>query len=290
MISTVILTKNEEQDLPLCLDALQWCDDVHVLDSGSEDLTVEVACSYGAKVSMHAFESFGKQRNHALQALPLRHEWVLFLDADEVMTPACVQAVQQAVQQAPESVAGFYMCWKMMLEDTWLKHSDSFPKWQFRLLRKGRATFTDFGHGQKEGDVDGSIAYIREPYLHYSYSKGWHQWVSRHNHYSDKEALARLHNCPPFKQVFARHGSQRNVALKSWLSRLPAWPLLRFLHAYILKLGFLEGTPGLIYSVNMAYHEFLIQIKMRELKRKQKPQAIKQATAAHPQAVLISSV
>ncbi len=270
MLSTIILTKNEEKDLPKCLASLTWCDDIHVLDSGSTDETIDIAQQYGAQVHVHPFESFGKQRNYALDHLRIKYEWVIFLDADEVVTPSFKEALLTAVTQAPQDVAGFYCCWKMMLDEVWLKRCDNFPKWQFRVLRKDRARFTDFGHGQKEGEVNGKIAYLKEPYLHYGFSKGWSQWIDRHNQYSSQEAVARLHNRPPFKNIFTSNQSIRNPALKSWLSRMPGWPFLRFLHAYILKLGFLEGKPGFIYCTNMAYYEFLIQIKMRELAYKEK--------------------
>ena len=266
MISIIILTKNEEVDLPACLNSVKWSDDVHVLDSGSTDKTLEIARHYGAKVSCNPFESFGKQRNFALDQLPIQHEWVLFLDADEVVTDRFHQALLSAVKTADATIAGFYCCWKMMLEGRWLKHCDNFPKWQFRLLRKDQARFTDFGHGQKEGEVLGDIAYLREPYLHYGFSKGWAHWLERHNRYSSAEAAARLQQLPPLKNVFSRHGSRRNPALKSWLSRLPGWPLLRFCQAYFLNMGFLEGAPGLIYCVNISYYEFLIQLKMRSMK------------------------
>ena len=273
MISVVILTKNEELDLPKCLRSMNWTDDVHVLDSGSTDATVEVAQQYGAKVLVNAFSTFGKQRNYALDTMYLKYDWVLFLDADEVVTEEFKAALLMAINLAKDDVAGFYCCWKMMLENRWLKHCDNFPKWQFRLLRKGRARFTDFGHGQKEGDVTGRIEYIREPYIHYGFSKGWFQWIERHNKYSSQEAVSRLTTCPPIKNIFTRHGSIRNPALKSWLSKLPGWPLLRFYQAYFLNLGFLEGVPGFIYCVNMGYYEFLIQIKMRELVREDKVMA-----------------
>lgn len=267
MISVVILTKNEEHDLPVCLASLGWCDDVHVLDSGSTDRTCEVARDYGAKVSHHGFESFGKQRNYVLDNLDIQHDWVLFLDADEVVTEQFQAAIMAAVSSSDKEVAGFYCCWKMMLEGKWLKRCGNFPKWQFRLLRRGRARFIDFGHGQKEGETLGRIEYIAEPYLHYSFSKGWAQWIERHNKYSCQEAAARLYTPPTWRNVFSRHGSVRNPALKSWFSRVPGWPVLHFLQAYVFNLGFLEGTPGLIYCINMSYHEFLIQIKMREIRK-----------------------
>lgn len=266
MISVIILTKNEEMDLPACLHSIKTFDDVHIVDSGSTDKTVEIAQEYNVPVSYNAFKSFGKQRNFALDNIDLKNEWILFLDADEVVSEKFRVAIIEATKNAGENVAGFYCCWKMMLEGRWLKHCDNFPKWQFRLVRKDRARFRDFGHGQKEDKVIGDILYIKEPYLHYSFSKGWFQWIERHNRYSNQEATVRLDNCPPLKNIFSVNGSVRNPALKSWLSRLPGWPFLRFIHAYFINLGFLEGVPGFIYCCNMAYYEFLIQIKMREIK------------------------
>jgi glycosyltransferase involved in cell wall biosynthesis len=265
MISVIILTKNEETDLPACLNSLTWTDDIHVLDSFSTDKTCEIARQHGAKISMNAFESFGKQRNFALENIVLKHNWVLFLDADEVSTPAFANAIRLAIDNADEETAGFYCCWKMMLEGIWLKRSDNFPKWQLRLLRKGRVTFKDFGHGQKEDQVIGNVLYIKEPYTHFGFSKGWSHWIERHNRYSSLEAIARLDICPPFKNIFSKHGSTRNPALKSWMIKVPGWPLLRFIHTYIFSLGFTEGLPGLIYAINLSFYEHMIMIKTREV-------------------------
>lgn len=267
MISVVILTKNEEKDLPMALRSVAWSNDVHILDSGSTDRTLDIAKEFGAHVSVNSFVSFGQQRNYALDHLEIKNNWILFLDADEVVTDKFKIAMLDAINKANDSIAGYYCCWKMMLEGTWLKHCDNFPKWQFRLMRKGRAQFTDFGHGQKELNVKGTIEYIKEPYLHYGFSKGWTQWIDRHNKYSTLEATERIKNRPPFRNMFAKHASLRNPALKSWLCRLPGWPFLRFFQAYILSLGFLEGIPGFIYCINISYYEFLIQIKIRELRK-----------------------
>ena len=267
MISVIILTYNEERDLPLCLNSVSWSSDVHVLDSGSTDRTIEIARQFNVNISFNKFESFGQQRNFALDNLSIQNEWILFLDADEVVTGEFHTAALEAIQTKNQQVAGYYCCWKMMLEGKWLKHCDNFPKWQLRLLKKGRVNFKDFGHGQKECDVIGKINYIREPYLHFGFSKGWFHWVERHNKYSSQEAIARISERPPFRNIFSRHGSIRNPALKSWLTTIPCWPFLRFFHAYFLNLGFLEGRPGLVYCLNMGYYEFLIQIKIKELRR-----------------------
>lgn len=267
MVSIVILTKNEEKDLPGALTAIEWCDDIHVLDSGSTDSTLDIAREHNAKISYNAFKSFGQQRNYALDHLNIAHEWILFLDADEVVTKEFKTAIFEAMEIEGEEVAGFYCCWKMILDGKWLKRCDNFPKWQFRLLRKGRARFTDFGHGQKEDMVDGEIKFIKEPYLHFGFSKGWTYWIERHNRYSSQEAMARTIAIPPFKNIFSKYSSKRNPALKSWLSKMPGWPFLRFFQAYIINMGFMEGVPGFIYCANMSYYEFLIQLKIREHKR-----------------------
>ena len=274
MISVAILTMNEEADLPACLESISWCDDVHVIDSGSTDATVSIAQAAGARVHFNRFDSFGKQRNWALANCPFRYEWILFLDADECSTPEFQRALSAAVATVPETTAGFYLCWKMILDGKWLKRCDSFRKWQFRLLRLGRANFADFGHGQKEFNVAGEIEYIREPYLHFAFSKGWSRWIDRHNRYSDLEAAERLGTQISWRQICSAHGSIRNKALKPLVSKLPGWPFAAFCIRYFLKFGFLEGRPGFIYCVNMAYYEFLIQIKMKDLRRGKRAQRI----------------
>lgn len=268
-VSTIFLTYNEEQDLPRALEAAKELGPVFVVDSGSADKTVEIAEALGAKVYSNPFKSFGTQRNWALDNLPVSSEWVLFLDADEVAPTEFRQALLETLAKSSSDTAGYYCCWKLILENKWLRFSDNFPKWQFRLLRKNRARFTDFGHGQKEGEVAGIIEYLREPYLHYAFSKGWEHWIAKHNSYATKEAAERLGNLPPLKTCLSRHGSKRNPALKSWLSRIPGWPSIRFVYTYFLRGGFREGMPGLIYAKQMAFFEFQVQLRMRELRDKE---------------------
>src|SRR5258708_40181625 len=120
-VSVLILTKNEGLNLPGLLDSIAWCDDIHVIDSHSGDETVALAEEAGAQVYAHAFTGFGEQRNWALSNCRIKHEGVLFLDADEVAPPAFIRALAGTVESAPASVAGYYCCWKMMVEDVWLK-------------------------------------------------------------------------------------------------------------------------------------------------------------------------
>jgi glycosyltransferase involved in cell wall biosynthesis len=268
MISIIILTRNEEADLPRCLASLRWCDDVHVVDSGSVDETINIARRHGARIYQNPFVSFGAQRNWALDHCDIKHDWVLFLDADEVANQDFTKAVLAATETAPVSVAGYYCCWKWIYDGRWLKRCDHFPKWQFRLLRKGRARFTDFGHGQKEADVKGKIEFLCAPYDHHGLSKGIGHWLDRHNRYATLEAAVRLDTPVVWREIFSSHGPRRNKALKPLVSRVPGWPLMRFCITYFLRFGFLEGRPGFVYCANLAYYEFLIRIKMREERAK----------------------
>lgn len=263
-ISVIVLTHNEERDLPALLTSLDWCDDVHVVDDGSTDATWRVAETGGATCYLNPFVSFGQQRNWALQNTRVRHPWILFLDADEVSTPSFAHALATAVANASAGTAGFYCCWKLMLGGTWLKRCDGFPKWQLRLVRQGRVAFVDFGHGQKEGEVDGRLEYLAEPYLHHAFSKGWTAWFERHNRYSTQEASARRAAAASWKAIFSRTPSMRNVALKPLVTRIPGWPLLRFFCDYVLRGGFLEGRSGLVYCANMAIYEYMIVLKTGE--------------------------
>ena len=265
-VSIVILTKNEANDLPGCLDSIAWCDDIHLVDSGSSDGTLSIARSRDVQCYQNPFEGFGVQRNWALDNCALRHQWVLFLDADERSTPAFECALRQELARAAGDTAGFYCCWKTMLDGKWLKYSDRFPKWQFRLLKRGKARFENFGHGQRETDLSGEIRYLREPYLHFSFSKGWTQWLERHNRYSSEEAQLRISRDFSWGEIFSRHSAIRLKSLRVLASRTPGWPLLRFILRYFIGLGFLEGRAGFVYCVNLAYYEFMIQIKMRELR------------------------
>jgi hypothetical protein len=152
-----------------------------------------------------------------------------------------------------------------MLDGRWLRRCDGFPKWQLRVVRRGRVSFVDFGHGQKEGEIDGILDYLREPYLHYAFSKGWTAWFDRHNRYSSQEAEARLAAKISLKDMLSTNPSVRNKAFKPLVVRIPGWPLLRFILDYIFRLGFTEGRSGLVYCLNMAIYEYLIRLKAYEL-------------------------
>jgi glycosyltransferase involved in cell wall biosynthesis len=269
-VSVVILAKNEEVNIERCVNAVQWSDDVVVIDDGSTDQTAHLAASCGARVVQHRFASFAGQRNWAMLYADLKHDWVLHLDADEVVTPELRYRLQTAVADAADDTVAFRMCRKTMLLDNWLKYSDGFPVWIMRLVRNGRAAFEDAGHGEVAvPEVDGLVATIREPFLHYAFSKGLTDWIERHNRYSSLEAELELEAVSGIKlrTFFSSDRAIRRRILRAFSRRLPFRPAFRFIYQYLLKRGFLDGRAGWTFSRMMAMYEGWIVMKRKELRR-----------------------
>lgn len=268
MISVLILTLNEEVNIGDCLDSVSWANDVLVLDSGSEDHTVDIAQDRGARVMHRPFDNFAQQRNYGLQEGNLRHDWVLHLDADERVTPALQDVLQRKAQTA--AMQAYRVPSKLIFQDTWLKYSGMYPTYQVRFGTREALTFKQVGHGQRSALSSDRIGTIDEPLLHYAFSKGITDWVSRHNRYSSdeaKQALSTEEKTIDWEALAGSDPQARRRALKALSYRLPFRPLLRFLYVYIGCLGFLDGRPGFDYAVLLSFYEYLIGLKRRERQR-----------------------
>jgi glycosyltransferase involved in cell wall biosynthesis len=197
-LSVVILARNEAINIERCVAAVQWCNDIVVVDDGSTDGTAELASSCGARVVQHSFVNFAEQRNWAMDHAGLKHEWVLHLDADEVITDSLRLDLISRLTSPPDNVAAYRMCRKTMFQGRWMKYSDGFPVWIMRLVRRSKAKFEDCGHGEVAvPPVDGQLGTIREPFLHFAFSKGLEDWIKRHNRYSTREAIFVALYCEP---------------------------------------------------------------------------------------------
>jgi len=268
-ISVLILTRNEQQDLPGCLASVAWCDDIHIFDSESTDSTREIAIAAGATVTVRRFDTYAAQRNAAMQ-LPFKHPWVLVLDADERPTPELTAEMQLAVAAAPPTTSGFRMRRRDFLWGTWLKHAQMTP-FYVRLLRVGHAHY--IRDVNEIAEVDGDIAQLEHPLDHLAFSKGISHWVSKHNLYSSMEAellasgeatqTASLHQA-----LFAKDFSHRRVAQKAIFYKLPFRPLVKWLYMMVWRRAALDGASGFMYVSLHAFYEFLIEIKYREILRK----------------------
>ncbi len=269
MISVLILTRNEEQDLPGCLYSVAWCDDVHILDSESTDRTTEIARQRGATVTTRRFDNYAAQRNAAIQ-LPFRHPWVLFLDADERPTAELSAEMLRVTAPAPANVSGFRMRRRDFLWGTWLKHAQMTP-YYVRLLRVGYVHYTR--EVNEVVEVDGDIHELQSPLDHFAFSKGISHWITKHNTYSSKEAelLANgdaIHGASLYQAFFARNFHERRVAQKAIFYELPLRPLIKWCYMMFVRGAILDGRAGVMYATLHGFYEFLIEVKCQELLRK----------------------
>jgi glycosyltransferase involved in cell wall biosynthesis len=276
MISVVILTLNEEDNLPDCLASVAWADDVLVLDSGSTDCTQQIAYDAGARVMERSFDDFASQRNYGLREGDLRHDWVLHLDADERVTPDLRRELK-AVAEGGSNNKAFRIPSRMIFRDTWLKHAGMYPTYQVRFGRREALTFKQVGHGQR-GDLPAEcIGKIDTPLLHYVFSKGIGQWFERHNRYSTDEAKRIFTESRDggksrsidWNALLGGDATRRRRALKDLSFRLPFRPLFRFLYMYVWRCGFLDGGPGFTYCMLVAIYEYMTMLKVSEKQRRQ---------------------
>ena len=268
-IAGVVLTLNEESNLARALESLAWCDQLFVIDSGSTDSTSSIAQDFGATLLTNIQSDpflITEQRNWALLQPEVLCDWVLFLDADELISPPLITQIKQCIAH-PNRVTAFYLCPRYWFLGRWLKQTQAYPNWHPRLIRRGFATFV--GGVWEQFSTEAVTSCIHTPYEHYSFSKGIDEWLIRHMRYADRESRLivdyLLANNP---RIFAeeRLSNLRYLAARLW----PFRPLLRFVQKYFLQLGFLEGWQSLLFCLMMAFYELIIVIKVIQALRTNK--------------------
>ncbi len=268
MFSVVILTLNEERDLPRCLESIAGCDDIVVLDSGSTDGTAALAAAAGARVFTRPFDNFAAQRNYAHRTVPFRHPWVFHLDADERMTPELFAECSRRAARA--DVDGFFVAPKMFWANRWVRHCTDYPSWQARFARLPAFTFVEVGHGQRE--TPGlKLDYLQASYLHEIAPEGPEgeaEWIAKHRRYARAEAQARFRAAGTVRPGDLLSGDRlrRRRALKHFSYELPFRPTLRFVYQYFLRRGFLDGRAGLHYCRLLARYEGFASAELRALR------------------------
>jgi glycosyltransferase involved in cell wall biosynthesis len=269
-VSVVILSLNEEINIKECLASCAWCGDIHLLDSGSLDGTQEIARELGAIVHVNQFESFGKQRNWAIDNITVKNDWVFHLDADERFTPEQVREMQRVLAENPQN-AGYHVPSRLMFMGKWLKHSGGYPTYQMRLFHRDRMRFQDYGHGQMEL-TRGRIVKLKKPYLHYNFSKGIDEWYSKHNSYSRKEAqLAFDESRPTFelmRTIILANAVERRRAMKSLSYTFPFRATFIGLYMLFIQLGLFDGKAGWNYIRMRTTYERMIDTKLSALRHK----------------------
>jgi glycosyltransferase involved in cell wall biosynthesis len=271
------LTFNEEANLRFCLDSVKdWADQIFIVDSFSTDRTLEIAGEYTDNIHQNPWRDWAHQRNWALEHLPLQHDWVLFLDADERLTEGLRREMAAVLAGGP-SPDGFYIRRHFFFLGKWLRHGGYQKDYVLRLVRRQKAR--SLGSGAREYvTVQGALGKLQHPMVHED-RKGLGFWVDKHNKLASLEALELqgfAENHPGLLGTLETAESRRiEHRARIWLRervwvRLPGLirPIFYFLYRYVFQLGFLDGKEGLIYCfLHGFWYPFLIDAKYLELKK-----------------------
>jgi glycosyltransferase involved in cell wall biosynthesis len=269
-ISVVILTYNEESNIAQALESVQgWARQIFVLDSYSTDRTLEIASLYPCTIVQNRFEDYSKQRNFALEQLPITSEWVFFLDADEWVPRELKEEISALVSSNPRE-NGFFVKWRLFWMGQWIRRG-YYPTWVLRLFRFGKVRCEDRSVSEHL-IVDGVTGHLKNDFIHEDH-KGVTDWIAKHNGYAAREALELLKNPTADRQIDVRFwGTQ--AERKRWL-RVRLWnnlpplvrPVLYFIYRYIFRGGFLDGRAAFAYHfLQGLWFPMLIDIKYLEMK------------------------
>lgn len=267
-LSILILTLNEESNLGDCIGSVSWADDIVVLDSFSSDRTVKIAEEMGARVVQRRFDNWSAHQNWALEQIRFAHPWVFYLDADERMTPELADEIRAIAEDPKRSEAAFYCGRRNMFMGKWIEHAMP-PGMVMRFFRPPLVRFQRLVNPVPV--IDGPHGYLRGMLVHFNFSKGIAEWIEKHNRYSSLEAMEGMkvihRSSEHHTGLFVADPALRRRALKELSFRLPCRPFVKFLYFYLWQRGCLDGRAGFTYCVLQSFYEYMIVVKMRELKR-----------------------
>jgi hypothetical protein len=276
-ITVIIPTRNEAKHLGRCLEGARCCAQIYVVDSQSTDGTIEIARAFGAQVVQFRYGGgWPKKRQWALQSLHFETEWVLLLDADEILTPELADEIRRAIQNP--GVQGYYVFLRLKFLGRTLRFGDS-GFWKLSLFRYGKGHFECRLRDQDEsmGDieihehvvVDGNAGSLGHALVHDNVDT-LARYIAKHNEYSNWESRVLVQGVKEDGELPASllgTQAQRRRWLKKCLYRAPGSPVLLFLYRYLLRLGLLDGVPGLIYCGFQSVQMFHTKAKIYELER-----------------------
>ncbi len=247
-ISATVLTFNNGSTLEMCLRSIAWVDEIVVVDSFSTDQSLEVASRYTKKIFQRQWPGFIQQRNFAKQQTT--GEWILWVDADEVVPPELRKEMEHALLHAAETVQGFLVPRCSFYLGRWIRHGAWYPDLSVRLFRsEGNWWGGQEPHAAVE--IKGGLGRLKNDILHYNYESFGHQ----------------IRTIDKYSQMAAMELMKRGQSFS--LYKMLTHPLGRFLKEYLIKQGFRDGMPGLIIVVSTMFYVFAKYAKLWELEQKQ---------------------
>lgn len=273
-VAVIIMTYNEEANIAQALNSVKgWASEIFVLDSFSADRTLEIAGQYGCHVVQNKFVNYAKQRNFALENLPIQSEWVFFLDADEWLPDALKKEISGLIDTSPVE-NGYYIKRRLIWMGCWIRRG-YYPSWQLRLFRNGKGRCEDRAVNE-HFIVDGLVGHLQNDFTDEN-RKGIFDWIAKHNDYSTREAeeLIKLRSSPSYQEIglkfFGGQAQRRRwIRYKIW-NKLPTFirPFIYFIYRYVLLGGFLDGWQAFAFHFLQAlWYPLLIDAKYIELKMK----------------------
>lgn len=266
-VSVFIQTLNEESNLEECLKCFSWCDDIVILDSFSDDGTEEIAKKYGARWVQREYKGRAAHQNWAMENIEFKHSWVYYSDADERVPEALAREIAYTVANGDPDVVAYRVNRRDYFQNKWIPRSTNYPLRIIRLFKPDKIRWERKANPIPR--VSGKVGELKNDYLHYPFSKGISDWVSRHNRYSSYEAEETIRSLQSNdfspRELLDRDPVIRRKALKTLSFRIPARPMIKFIYMFILKRGFLDGGAGFRYCMLQSFYEFLIVLKAREI-------------------------
>ena len=247
-LSAVIITRDAAAPLPECLESVRFADEILIVDSGSQDATRDIAQRHGARFLHQDWLGYGKQKQFAVERAA--HDWVLCLDADERVSPELAHRIQEALRAPAYFAYDMPRCNRFM--GRWLRHGEGYPDPNLRLFHRGHARWSDdpihehIVTIEPVGRLDGDLLHATETTLA--------DYLAKQNRYTSLQA-ERLH--------------AQGKRVGAW--RLVLSPLARFIKFYFLRLGFLDGVPGLVHIVIGCHNSFMKYAKLMQLSRTSQP-------------------
>lgn len=247
-LSVLVMTYNEEANLPRCLDSVQGLgDEIYILDSFSTDRTVEIARLHGARVAQHVFDSYPAQRQRMIDGAA--HDWVLLLDADEYLSPELRASVIRAL--ATKESDGYWVNRLSRIGDHWIRHGSWYPDRKMRLFDRRRIHII----GEDPHDIITTVPGARDARL-----------TGDLLHYAETDMSSRFRTIDKHSTRAAQAFAARGIRPSWW--RMCAKPLGRFIKSFVIRRGFLDGMYGWLAATSDAYYVWMREVKLYELKGK----------------------
>ena len=276
-VSVLILTYNEEKNIRKCIESiLPLTDKIFIVDSGSEDKTVEICKEYGTTIESHPWTNHADQFNWGLDHFDFPSDWIMRLDADEELTEELVQSLKDFLANPPSNVTGIQVKRRMYFMGRWIKYGGFYPTWLLRMFKKGTGRCEARLMDEHIVISSGDTIRINQDIIDKN-NKDLTFWTNKHNNYASCEVMDMINQDSDFSDSIVLNAkiSKSQAERKRWMktqvyARAPLFvrPFLYFIYRYFLRLGFLDGKEGLIYHFLQGFwYRFLVDAKLYEYKR-----------------------